>query len=195
MKVFLKATQLYDEVGVWSNLTFKLAWEYKTVVDRGAPVGVFKSFSFTQEWIRDVKYGFLVFPEGDISKATTENPVPANFSLQVYIDAEKLNVKAPLMLTGIERSYEGSLKASSELAGRLMFISPTAAIITAITKTRGETIREEWAKESQYSLLFKVKLPLIEFYRKIHGYNEWPRWTYKAVDLQVRWNPGNMLAP
>ncbi len=180
MKVHMKATQLYDEVGVWSNLTFKLAWEYKTVIDRGAPVGAFKSFSFTQEWVRDVKYGFLVFPEGDISKATVENPVPANFSMQVYIDTEKLTVKAPLMLTGIDRSYEGSLKASSELAGRLMFISPTAAIITAITKAMGETVREEWAEESQYSLAFKVKLPLIEFYRRIHGYNEWPRWAYKG---------------
>lgn len=195
MNVYMRATQLYDEAGVWSNLTFKLVWDYRTDITFAEQKGVFKAYSFKQEWVRDVKYGFLVFPEGDISKATPQNPVPANFSLRVMIDKESLRIKADYMLTGIERVYEGSVKASSELAGRLMFISPTGAIITALTKAYGENVRVERASEYQYSRLFSKKLPLVEFYRKIHGYNEWPMWTYKAVELDVRLNPNNVAVP
>lgn len=142
-----------------------------------------------------MKYGFLVFPEGDISKATVENPVPANFSLRVMLDKEILRITGDYMLTGIERSYEGSVKASSELAGRMNFISPTAGIITMLTKSQGENVREEKARELKYGQLFKTKLLLSDFYRKIHGYNEWPRWTYKAVELTVKLNPNNIVAP
>lgn len=195
MRVGIRATQLYDETEVWSNLTFKLTWDYRTDAAPEGRVGVFKPYRFSQEWVRDVKYGFLVFPEGDISKATRENPVPANFSIRVMLDKEILRITGDYMLTSIERSYEGSVKASSELAGRMNFISPTAGIITMLTKSQGENVREEKAREYKYSQLFKTKLLLSDFYRKIHGYNEWPRWTYKAVELTVKLNPNNIVAP
>ena len=195
MKVSIRATQVYDEAEVWSNLTFRLYWDYRTDVTFGSQKGVFKPYKFKQEWVRDVRYGFLVFPEGDVSKASVENPVPANFSLRVIIEREHLRISHDYMLTGIERVYEGSVKASSELAGRLMFISPTGAIITALTRAYGENIREERAREYQYSSLFNTKLQLVDFYRKIHGYNEWPRWTYKAIELNVKLNPNNVVAP
>jgi len=195
MNVGIKATQIYDDAGVWSNLTFKLKWDYKTTIAPEAKVGVFKPYRLTMEWVRDVRYGFLVFPEGDVSKATVENPVPANFSLRVTLEEERLRIAGDYMLTNLERVYEGSVKASSELAGRLNFISPTGAIITAVTKTFGENIREEKAKEYKYSQLLRAKLLLSDFYRKVHGYNEWPMWTYKAIELSVKLNPNNIVAP
>ncbi|MEM1685088.1 MAG: peptide-N4-asparagine amidase [Acidilobaceae archaeon] len=193
MSSFIRATQLYDEEFVWTNLTLKLGWDYRTSITPSERIGIFKPFKFSKEWVRDVKYGFLVFPEGDISKATTGNPVPANFSLRVIIDREELRIDTSLMLTGIERSYEGSLRAVSELAGRMMFISPTSAIITALTKAMGETIRIERANEWRYSRLAKTNLPLSEFYTKIHGYNEWPRWSYKSIELTIKQNPSNNI--
>ncbi len=195
MKVGIRATQLYDEAEVWSNLTFKLTWDYRTTISPEARVGVFKTYTFKQEWVRDVRYGSLVFPEGDISKATVENPVPANFSIRVILEKENLRIAGDYMLTNLERVYEGSVKASSELAGRMNFISPTSAVITALTKAYGENIREEKAREYKYSQLFKTKLLLSDFYSKVHGYNEWPRWAYKAIELSVKLNPNNIVAP
>jgi len=73
------------------------------------------------------------------------------------LEKERLRVAGDYVITNLGGVYQGSVKASSELAGGQIFISPTGSTVAAITKTFGKNIREEKVKEYNYSQLLRAK--------------------------------------
>jgi len=210
MQLSLSAVQLYDSAGVWSNLSLSQDWSYVTNMiyarirllpgaeDRDVGVlwmdstqislpNVFIPVSRTL-WHSELYsvYGFIVKPKGNPAKASIKHPVYANFTLITYV-RESLEVnESPYVLVGCNRVFEGFVKANSSLSGKLMFVSPTGAIITAIYKRFGLT--KKIVKGIETTLAQRL---LIKFFRKVKGFNEWPRYGYILNIILMKWEPQN----
>ncbi len=212
MKLDLRAVQLYDSAGVWSNLSLSQDWSYVTTfaylripILPGA-VGtsraleglwldhrtlslpnVFIPISRTV-WHSELHsiYGFIVKPKGNPAKASLKHPVYANFTLITLVDEVLVENESPYVLVGCNRVFEGFVKANSSISGKLMFVSPTGAIITALYKRFGLTKKVVKGVETTLSQHL-----LIKFFRKVKGFNEWPRYGYILNIILMKWEPQN----
>ncbi len=188
MEMSLNVRHTYNDV--WDNITLRQEWIYR---------GISLSLQFTDLyiWFRDMKsltdinYGFLVYPEGDPAEATTENPVPANFSLVSTVD-QTLIVNGYWPFTKTQRLTYTRAVADSVLNGTLNFIGPTAAIITGLTDRYGATTKtiasEEYALfETAATPGYVSGLKRFSYSRTVSAYNEWPSYWILGDVLKVLW--------
>jgi len=142
----LDVVRTYNDV--WDNITlieYRLSTTVEDVFKDEMRVGRYK---WTNEWIGplSVDYGFVVIPEGDISQASVQNPVPATFSIIVSVMQGLSTTTRIVTPAGLEvevkaTSLKESVDADNVLSGRLIFISPTAAVITSITDVYASTLK------------------------------------------------------
>ena len=133
-----------------------------------------------------IDYRFIVEPQGDPSQATPDNPVPATFTLYTKI-SQSLKVDGIWPFTDTFRASSEASDAEAKIAGELIFIGPTAAIITGITEAWGINAKELWGSESPVSGEGEVGPTVIQFYRKTIGTNRWPEWSIDSDDILIVW--------
>ncbi|MCE4612157.1 MAG: hypothetical protein F7B17_09330 [Desulfurococcales archaeon] len=133
-----------------------------------------------------IDYKFVVEPQGDPSQATPDNPVPALFTLYTKV-SQSLEVDGIWPFTATYRASSEASDAEAKIAGELIFIGPTAAIITGITEAWGLNAKDVWGSESPVSREGEVGPAIIQFYRKTVGSNEWPEWSVESDDILVVW--------
>ncbi len=138
----LNLVRTYNDV--WDNNTlheYRLSKLIEIELEEGKPVS---RFVWTNEWVAPlyVEYGFVVVPEGDISKATVQNPVPATFSIIVNV-IQVLDTSTRIIGPKESKitSFRESVDADNIVSGTLIFISPTAGVITGITDVYASTLK------------------------------------------------------
>lgn len=133
-----------------------------------------------------IDYSFTVDPEGDPAEATPDNPVPATFELYASVE-QSLRVRGLWPFTATYRESTESVDAESLIAGELIFIGPTAAIITGITEAWGVNEKTVTGEEYQSTPWGRPAAPLIDFYRRTVGSNQWPQWSIDEDTIIVAW--------
>ncbi|MGC8947915.1 MAG: peptide-N4-asparagine amidase [Thermoprotei archaeon] len=174
-KLNLNAIQSYNDI--WWNSTVTQTWYYKSN-------WLNKTESSRSYSSLNVNYGEIIQVYGDISKASTSNPVPATFSLiadlnhKYVTETEHTNATSQVATVHAEHVTSNSI-----LAGTLVFISPTGAIITGITTLSSVTSKSLKTEETQNSIKF------VSFMRDTVGGNYYPPLMYEIfVDvISVKW--------
>lgn len=174
-KLNLNAIQSYNDI--WWNSTVIQTWYYKS----SWPNKTETSWSASS---LIVDYGELIQVYGDINKASISNPVPATFSLIASLDhkyATKTFYTDGASQFGM--NHKESVSSNSVLAGTLIFISPTGAIITGISTISTITSKSSLTNEIQNNV------DSISFMRETTGGNYYPPLTYMIlIDvISVKW--------
>ena len=134
----LEVTRRFNEV--WDNVTVSMYRASTTNVYSGEV----KVYSWSSTWNAplDVKYGLEITVEGDISQATVDNPVPGEFSIEIHL-SQGLDSMTTIETGEGKRVIEAkeSVEAFNVVAGTLIFISPTGAVITGITQVSATTFK------------------------------------------------------
>jgi len=174
-KLTTNALQSYNDI--WWNSTLIQSWYYKSNWQNNTETSQANSSLY-------VNYGEIIQIQGDISKASVSNPVPATFSLIANLKhtytTQKLTTNN-MITTGYTHSEK--VTSNSILAGTLVFISPTGAIITGISAINTITTKSLQTKEIENNR------QSITFTRYTAGGNYYPPLTYTVfADLiTVKW--------
>ena len=136
----------FDAEWTWDNSSTIQLWNYTTTFSPR----VFDDASYVARSLLKIKYGFLVYPLGNIQKASVQHPVYAKFTLWVRI-LMVLNEKSVVPFTETERVFRGFVNSYGYIKGRMAFLGPTAAIITAITGFYSDTHKMVYGLEKTLS--------------------------------------------
>lgn len=171
----MQATQIYDENGEWSNLTLTQVWEYKAVISTP-----FRTIEWSESWrgALDSKYGFVI--SVPIPESPEDYPVEGNFTLYTELSQNLSVERSPHLVTGTYRSLWEGVNAAGYINGTILLISPTAGIITGITATYGENVKNITAAEWGPRVSF-------DFERLIHGWNQWPEWKILEDEIYIKY--------
>jgi hypothetical protein len=134
--VYANGVQAYSDV--WWNTTLNQVWGY-TSTWSGITVSRLETSSIT------MKYFEAVTPQGDVSKASVSNPVPAQDVLRVFINHVyetrcSSNIAGPVTSTYMRQA----VTAFGGMVVGLLFISPTGAVITSITSVSAKNTKTEY---------------------------------------------------
>ena len=175
MENTMRATQIYDDAGVWSNLTLEQHWVYEANISLP-----WKKVVFREEWegYLDSKYGFII--DVELPENPEEYPVTGNFTLYTQLYQSLRIDRSPWPFTETHRALEESVDAEAFINGTIMMISPTAGIITGITGTYGENNKTITAWEEGRRVNF-------HFERVLRGWNEWPEWAILEDRVRVEY--------
>ena len=184
---YLELTTHHTYNDVWDNVTMSQLWiNQHTFMTQYSLIG--RVHRYVDEYVREIwaapfriNYAFFVEAAGDPSQATSENPVPANFSMYTTMGQGLVIYKSGLIKT-IPFYIKDSeiVMASGILNGTMMFISPTAAIITSLTYNEALNTKITTGREVMYSKL------LIEFWRSRTVHTIWPTWEVLADTLIIK---------
>ncbi|MCE4613277.1 MAG: hypothetical protein F7C07_05540 [Desulfurococcales archaeon] len=126
---------------IWDNATVNMYRASATDIYSGNV----KVYSWSNSWDAplSVKYGLEITVEGDISQATVDNPVPGEFSIEIHL-SQGLSSMTVIETRDDKRVIESkeSVEAFNVVAGTLIFISPTGAVITGITQVSATTFKQ-----------------------------------------------------
>ncbi|WP_440059899.1 peptide-N4-asparagine amidase [Thermogladius sp. 4427co] len=169
-RVYVAGTQSYNDV--WWNTTLTQAWGFESYWG-GSKVARYETSDIR------MNYYEIVNPQGDISKATVSNPVPAQDILNVFI-VHTYSVSQVSNIGGVYNSTysKQSVSAYGGMASNLLFISPTGAIITSISKVYARTTKTEY---------YELKLgasTLYRFNRLTIGLTRYPPLIY-AIEKDI----------
>ncbi len=174
-KLNMSAVQSYNDI--WWNSTVTQTWYYKSSWLNKTET----SWSYSS---LNVNYGETIQVYGDISKASISNPVPATFSLIANLNHKYITKTKYVDTTSqVVTNHAEHVASNSILAGTLVFISPTGAIITGITASSSITSKSLKTEEMQNNV------NSIPFMRDTTGGNYYPPLTYIIfIDvISVKW--------
>ncbi len=168
---------------VWFNISLDQNWIYSSKVVNVEPSWIKNkvTYSWSDEWNSSLKlYDMfnITSASGDISKASSQNPVYANFSEKDWITQELNITRDPWPFTSTYRDLKIHLNGYAFMDGTLMFISPYAALITGLSAVGGNTSKTLQGKEIGNGYLF-------EFSRMVSGGNEWPHWWISKNEVEL----------
>ncbi|MEZ0393880.1 MAG: peptide-N4-asparagine amidase [Desulfurococcaceae archaeon] len=127
------SVQAYNDV--WWNSTVQESWAYTA----SAP-GFGESRHSSASTV--MLYREVVVPQGDISKATVSNPVPASDVLSVVLQ-QSYHTRVHRSAQGIASTLETNqqLYSNGYMNVGLLFVSPTGAVITSINAVFARTVK------------------------------------------------------
>lgn len=171
-KLTTNALQSYNDI--WWNTTLTQSWYYKSNWQNNTEISQANSSLY-------INYGEIIQIQGDISKASISNPVPATFSLIANLKHTYTTQKTTTHNTITTHSEK--ITSNSILAGTLIFISPTGAIITGISTINSITTKSLQTKETENNT------QSITFTRYTAGGNYYPPLTYMILTdiITVKW--------
>jgi hypothetical protein len=171
-KLTTNALQSYNDI--WWNTTLTQSWYYKSNWQNNTEISQANSSLY-------INYGEIIQTQGDISKASISNPVPATFSLIANLKHTYTTQKTTTHNTITTHSEK--ITSNSILAGTLIFISPTGAIITGISTINSITTKSLQTKETENNT------QSITFTRYTAGGNYYPPLTYMILTdiITVKW--------
>lgn len=170
-KLTTNALQSYNDI--WWNTTLTQSWYYKSNWQNNTEISQANSSLY-------INYGEIIQTQGDISKASTSNPVPATFSLIANLKHTYTTQKTT---HNTITTHSEKITSNSILAGTLIFISPTGAIITGISTINSITTKSLQTKETENNT------QSITFTRYTAGGNYYPPLTYMILTdiITVKW--------
>jgi hypothetical protein len=171
-KLTTNALQSYNDI--WWNTTLTQSWYYKSNWQNNTEISQANSSLY-------INYGEIIQTQGDISKASISNPVPATFSLIANLKHTYTTQKTKTHNTITTHSEK--ITSNSILAGTLIFISPTGAIITGISTINSITTKSLQTKETENNT------QSITFTRYTAGGNYYPPLTYMILTdiITAKW--------
>ncbi|WP_434730893.1 peptide-N4-asparagine amidase [Thermogladius sp. KZ2Tp1] len=134
--VYASGSQAYSDV--WWNTTLNQVWGFKS---RWGTSFLARTESSS---IR-MNYYEIVVPQGDISKATVSNPVPAQDVMRVFVSHSYESAYATNLYGYPVTAYmKQSVSAFGGMVANLLYVSLTGAIITSISSASAKNTKSEY---------------------------------------------------
>jgi hypothetical protein len=182
MTVSLKGSHVFTEEASRIDLVVESSYSSRVSALLPGPA----TWSRASAMTTSIVYEFAVDPEGDPAEATPDNPVPATFRLYTIV-AQSLRVEGVWPFTDTYRELYEASDAESLIEGELIFIGPTAAIITGITEAWGVNHKIVEGSEATATSLGAPGPQIFGFVRETVAGNRWPEWWVETDNIIVVW--------